>query len=123
MKVNMLAAIPVIAIAAGISLSACGSSSSPTGASAQAPSSTKLSPGSATYGQICQAAVGTVTAGLSVMQVKTAGAGTDGGRAKANNVAEVNSSWDSVSICSATMSDGSQLTIYVTLLPNGSIRY
>jgi hypothetical protein len=131
MKLNKkFIAIPAIALAAGLGMAACGSSGSsapaaPAATSAPASSApASLTVGSATYGQICQAAVGHSAEGLSVTQVVVAGPGSGNGADKTNDTAEVDSSnpvWRSVSSCTATMSDGSQSAIVVTLSANGSI--
>ena len=97
--------------AAGLSLAACGgSSSSPTGASAQ------ISPGSATSTQICQAAAGTTSRGITV---ESATANTIYNNP--NTIPTVNASGDVMVNCVAVASDGTQMTMNVTLFPNGSV--
>jgi len=115
MKLNKkLIAIPAIALAAGIGLTACSSGGAPQ-SSTQTPatqaSSQALVPGTATNSQICHAAVGTSGKGLTVESDTPATAYSSPEGIPASGVAS----------CIATMSNGVPEPMAVTLFANGSV--
>ena len=118
MKLNKkLAIVPAIALAAGISVTACSS-----GGSSGSSSGPALKAGTATVSQICKAMIGTTLQNTDTGQ--NTGTSIVSGGADINTgyvVVPLNSSGNEVVNCEYTLDTGALFPASVTLFANGSL--